>query len=64
MSFVSFLKQVGKMGIGYGLGFLLLAFGLFAYSMQDNPLGILLAIIGFVLLLFGVYTERQFRGQP
>ena len=59
MSFVNFLKQVGKLAVGYLGGAFLLIVGLIAMSFGSGISGGLVAIIGFVMLLFGVYTEKE-----
>lgn len=58
MGFGAFLKQVGKVAFGYGLGFLLLISGIMSYSFGNAATGTALFIVGIVLLLFGVYSEK------
>lgn len=58
MSFVNFLKGFLKIALGYvGGGFLLFA-GMMAFVYGDDIIGTLLAVVGFILILFGVYSER------
>lgn len=59
MSFVSFLKQVLKMLFGYGGGFLLIIAGIFTFSQGNGVIGGILTVVGFLLALFGVYSERE-----
>jgi len=59
MGFLSFLGQVVKILFGYGLGFLLMIGGVGALGQGYNIIGGLVALFGFVLLLFGVYSERE-----
>jgi len=60
MSFLGFLKNVAKIGLGYVGGFILLFAGLMSFSFANNTvLSVLLVVAGVVLALFGVYTERE-----
>jgi|GEM_PF-6558229 len=58
MSFATFAKNVGKMLFGYVGGFLVLFAGIFAHA-RGNELGMVVAVAGFILILFGVYVERE-----
>jgi len=58
MGFGTFLKQVGKVAFGYGLGFLLSIAGIMTYSFGNTGTGAVLFIVGAVLVLFGVYSEK------
>ena len=65
MSFIESLKQVGKIGVGYlGGGFLMFAGLMLWVQQQSLAVASLLLIPGFLLLLFGVYSERQHRKAP
>lgn len=60
MSFVAFLKQVGKMALGYLGGFFLIMAGVLIAAQGSTLLGGLVTLAGFVLALFGVYSEKGF----
>lgn len=59
MSFGQFLANVGKMAFGYVGGFVLFLTGSLTYSVNGSILGVIVAILGAILVLFGVYTERE-----
>lgn len=60
MSFVTFFKQVGKMAFGYVGGFILIILGLLTATTGNNlPFGVVLFILGLIVALYGVYTDRN-----
>lgn len=48
---------------GYGGGTLLILIGIFMMSVGNTIMGGILGIVGFVLMLFGIYSERGL-GEP
>ena len=59
MSFVSFLGQIAKVGLGYlGGGFLVLI-GMMIWFGGNGPIGVPITVVGAILFLFGIYTETQ-----
>lgn len=59
MSFIKFLKQVAKMGFGYGGGFILMIAAVGVFTQGQTTVGGILGLISIILLLFGVYSERE-----
>lgn len=58
MSFTTFLAQVGKIALGYGAGMLLIIGAVSASAMGRTSMAAVMGLIGIILLLFGVYSER------
>ncbi|WP_312908483.1 hypothetical protein [Natronosalvus caseinilyticus] len=58
MSFVRFLGWVAKLAFGYIGGFFLVFAGIMIAAQGSSIIGGLVGLAGFVLMLFGVYTEK------
>lgn len=59
MSFVSFLGQLAKVGLGYlGGGFLVLI-GMMIWFGGNTIIGVPITAFGAILILFGIYSEDK-----
>jgi hypothetical protein len=58
MGFANFVKQVLKTLFGYGGGFLSGFAGIMVFGQGNSVIGAILMIVGFLLVLFGIYSEK------
>lgn len=59
MSFVNFLKSVAKIAFGFIGGFILLFAGIMTAAQGEQGIGYVAAFVGIILILYGVYNERE-----
>lgn len=59
MGFIDFLIGVAKVAFGYVFGGIVFFAGLMAYAQGEDVIGPIIAFVGIIIVLFGIYSEKN-----